>query len=137
VAGGVGGEGQVIRFGGVAEMVEYDSGLDAGDAARGIDLENLSHVPGEIEDDGDVAALSGERGSATATEQRSAEVPADGDGGFNIIGIAWENYADWDLAVIGAVSGVEGAATVVETDIPADVSSQGFVQPQGIGHGGG
>ena len=56
-------------FGGVAEVVENDAGLHAGDAAGGIDLENPRHVLGEVEDDGDVAALAGERGAAAAAEQ--------------------------------------------------------------------
>jgi hypothetical protein len=32
----------------------------------------------------------------------------------------WKDYADGDLAVVGAVGGVEGAAAGVETDFTAD-----------------
>jgi hypothetical protein len=111
-------------------MVQNDSGLDSGNAAVGIDLENLSHVFSEIKNNGDVAALSGQGGAATATKQRSAEFAADGDGGEDVIGITREDYADGDLAVVGTVRGVEGAAAVVELHVAADVTSQGFVQPQ-------
>jgi hypothetical protein len=57
--GGVGSESEMVLFGGGAESVEDDSGLYAGDAAGGIDFENARHVLGEIENDGDVAALAG------------------------------------------------------------------------------
>jgi hypothetical protein len=77
VAGGIGSEGEVMLFGGVAESVEDDSGLHAGDAAGGIDLENARHVLGKIEDDGDVAALAGERSAAAAAEERRAEFAAE------------------------------------------------------------
>jgi hypothetical protein len=132
VAGGIGGEGQVIFFGGVAEVIQDYSGLDSGDPVVGIDLENLSHVLCEVENNRDVAALSGEGGAAAATQQRSAEFAADGDGGEDVIGVAREDYADWNLAVVRTIGRVEGAAAVVELHVAADVSSQGFVQPQGI-----
>ena len=59
VSGGVGGEGQVMFFGCVTEMIEHHSGLHAGDAAGGIDLQNIPHVFGEVENHRDVRALSG------------------------------------------------------------------------------
>ena len=69
----------------------------------------LRHVLGEVENDGDVAALAGERGAAAAAEQRRAEFAADGDGGEDVVGIVGKNDADGNLAVVGAVGGVEGA----------------------------
>ncbi len=68
VAGGIGREGEVMFFGGVAEVVEDNSGLNAGDAAFGIDFENARHVLGEIQHDGDVAALAGQGCASTATK---------------------------------------------------------------------
>ena len=133
VAGGVGGEGQVMFFGGVAEVIQNYSGLHSRDAAFGIDLEDISHVLREVENDGYVAALSGERGAAAPTQQRSAVLSADGDGGEDVVGVARENNADRNLAVVGTVGGVEGAAAIVEFHVAADLRSQGFVQPQGIG----
>jgi hypothetical protein len=125
----------MVFFSGVPEVIENDSGLDAGDAFCRVDLEDLSHVLGEVEDDRNIAALSGERGSATTAEQRSAELTADRNGGFDVVGIAWENYTDGNLAVVGTVGGVKGAAAVVETDIAADAFSECFMQPQGIRQG--
>jgi hypothetical protein len=121
-------------FGGVAEMVEDDSGLHACNSTFGIDLENLSHVLREIKNDGDVAALSGERSSSAATKQRSAEIAADGDGGKDIVGIARENDTDRDLTVVGSVGRVEGAASAVEANVASDAETQGFGQPRGVGY---
>src|ERR1700752_1299029 len=133
VAGGIRGKGQVIFFGGVAGLIQNFSGLDARDAAFGIDLEDISHVLREVEDDGDVAALSGKGCAAATTEQRSAELAANGDGGKDVVGVTRENYADGYLAVVRTVGGVEGATAIVEFNVAADLASQGFVQPQGIG----
>ena len=66
---------------GGAKIVEDDAGLDACDAALGIDFENARHVFRKIEDDGGVATLSGERRASSAGEQGSVVVAAQGDGG--------------------------------------------------------
>ena len=126
VRGGVRPEGEVVLFGGGAETVEHDSGLYAGDAAGGIDFENPRHVFGKIEDDGDVAALSGQRRASAAAEQRRAELAAERDRGLNIVVIAREHYADRNLAVVGAIGGVESAGAAVEADFTVDRSAQGF-----------
>jgi hypothetical protein len=60
VGGGIGCEGEVVLLGCSAQIIEDDAGLDARDAARGIDFENARHVLGKVEDDGGVTALSGE-----------------------------------------------------------------------------
>ena len=106
----------MVFFGGGAQSVEHDSGLYAGDAAGGIDFENPRHVLGKIEHDGDVAALAGKRRAAAAAQQRRAELAAERDRGENIVGIAGKHYADGNLAVVGAVGGVERAGAAIETD---------------------
>jgi hypothetical protein len=134
VAGGIGSEGQMMFFGGVAEVIEDNAGLDARDAPFGIDLENVSHVLGEIEHDGDIAALSCERGSTATAKERSAEVTTNGDGSEDIVRIARKNYADGNLAIVRAVSGVESAASIVEADVTTDAEAQGFGKPRGIAY---
>jgi hypothetical protein len=37
-------------------------------------------------------------------------VAAEGNGGANVFFVAGNYYSDWDLAVVGAVGGVDGAA---------------------------
>jgi hypothetical protein len=117
VRGGVGREGEVVLFGGGAKGVKHHSWLHAGDAAGGIDFENPRHVLREIEDDGDVAALAGERCAGATAEKRCAELAAERDRGENVIGIAREDDADGNLAVVGTIGGVEGACAAVETDV--------------------
>jgi len=116
-------------------VIEDDSRLDTGNAACGIDLEDVGHVLREIQDDRDVAALSGERGSSTSAKKRGAEFATKTDCGENIVRVAREHYANRDLAIVGAVSRIESAALVVEAHVAAKVLSQGLGQPQGIGEG--
>ena len=87
----------------------------------GIDFQDVAHVAGEIEHQGHVAALSGQRGSAAAAQERSAILARQRDGGDDVIGVAGKNYADGDLAIVGAVGGVEGAAAGIETDVAAEL----------------
>ncbi len=60
VGGGIGREGEVEFFCGVADAVEDDAGLDVDGASDGVDGVHAVHVLREIEDDGGVAALTGE-----------------------------------------------------------------------------
>ena len=124
--GGIGREGEMVLFGGGAESVKHHSGLYTGDAAGGIDFENPRHVFGEIEDDGDVAALAGERCATAAAEQRCAEFAAERHGGENVVGVAGKHDADGNLTVVGAVGGVEGTGAAIKADFTANFRPQGF-----------
>jgi hypothetical protein len=132
VAGGIGREGQVIFLGGVAQIVEDDAGLHAGDATLRIDLDDLGHVPGKIQNDGDVAALAGERGPAAAAEKGRGKFAAHGNCGENVIGIPRKDDADWNLAVVRSVGRVEGAAAVVKADISTYGRAQSFRQSRSV-----
>ena len=55
-------------------------GSTAREAALRIDLEDAVQVLGEIDHDGDVAALAGQAGAAAARENRRAMLAADRDG---------------------------------------------------------
>jgi hypothetical protein len=128
VAGGIGGEGEVMFFGGSAEVIENDAGLDAGDAAVRIDLEDARHVFREVEDDGDVATLSGEGSASAAAEYRGVEFAAEGECGEDVVGVAGHNYADGDLAIVGSVGRVEGAGAIVEANVSCQSAAKLFVQ---------
>ncbi len=125
VGSGIGGEGEVMLLGLGAEGVEDDAGLYAGDAALGIDLEDAVHVFGEVENDGGVAALTGEGGAAAAGEERGAMVAAEGDGGEDVFFVARDDDTNGDLAVVGAVGRIESAGAVVEADFAAKVTAEG------------
>ena len=83
---------------------------------------------GEIEDDGDVAALPGKRCATAAAKQRRAELTAERDRGKNIVGIARKYDSDRNLAVVGAVGRVERAAAAVKADFAAESVAQSFGQ---------
>jgi len=111
----------VIFFGGVAKVIEHNSGLDAGDAAGRIDLKNLRHVLGEVENNRYVATLSGERCASATAEKRRTELAAERDGGKYIVHVARKNHANRHLAVVRAVGRVQGAAAGIEPDLAANL----------------
>ncbi len=88
MGGGIWSEGEVMLFGGSAERIEDDSGLNSRDAAHRIDFENGRHVLREIEDDGGVATLSGEGGSSAAGQDRGMMFAAKSDGCDNVFSVA-------------------------------------------------
>src|SRR5215471_19373985 len=66
---------------------------------------------------------------------------ADGDGGEDVFFVARKDDADGDLAVVGAVGGVESAAAGVEADVAAEMAAEsgfegGDVGVRGLGGGG-
>jgi hypothetical protein len=48
--------------------------------------------------------------------------------GQNIVYVLRENYADGNLAVVGAVGGVESTGAIVEADFAGDFSAEGCGQ---------
>jgi len=102
-------------------VIEHDSGLDAGDAAGRIDLKNLRHVLGEVENNRYVAALAGERCAPAPAEEWRTELAAERDRRQDIVNIAGKDYADGDLAVVGAVGRVEGTAAGIKPDLAANL----------------
>jgi hypothetical protein len=100
--------------------------------ALGINLENIRHVLREVEDDGRVTTLSGERCAAAAGQQRSAVVTAQSNYGENVFFVARNYDADWDLTVVGAVGGVEGAAAGVKADLSAKVAAERGFERGGV-----
>jgi len=133
---GIWAEGQMMFFGGIAQIIENDSGLYSGNSPGGIDLKDPGHVLAEIENYGDIAALSGERRAAAAAEYGCAIFVGQGDGGDDVVGIARNNYSDGDLAVVGAIGGVERAAPVIETYFTTHVAGQCGGKFAGIDYGG-
>src|ERR1700693_3287616 len=69
-------EGELMGLGPVAQGVQNNARLNACESLLGIELENLVHVLGEIQDDGDVAALSRQAGPRSPRQDRSVEFSA-------------------------------------------------------------
>ncbi len=72
LGGGVGGEEQTLRRNRRVELRLHHTGFDHRNAALAIDAANRIHILGKVEHDGRVAGLAGERGAATARENRQA-----------------------------------------------------------------
>ena len=125
MTGGIGPKREVSVFQQRCEkMVKHHSRLHAGDAAGGIDLENPRHVFGKIKNNGDVAALSGKRCAAAAAEQRRTELAAEGNGCENVVGIARKDDSEGNLAIVGAVGGVESTRAAVEADSALELEAE-------------
>ena len=63
-------------------------------------------------------------------------IAAEGDGSEHVFFVARDDYADWDLAVIGAVGRVERAGAGVEADFSAEMAVEGGFECEGIDVGG-
>src|ERR1041384_4302311 len=69
---GIWTEGEMIAFRRIAEIVEYDAGLDAGALLGAIEIEKAMHVLGQIHDPPDVTALTGETDPAAPRQNGRA-----------------------------------------------------------------
>jgi hypothetical protein len=113
-------------------MIKDYTRFNPGDAAHGVDFENLRHVLREIENDSDVAALSGERGAAAASEEWGAVITANRDRRENVFSVAGDDDSDGDLTVVGAVGCIENAAARVETNFSAEMAAEGGLERGGV-----
>ena len=107
----------MMFFGGVAQAIEDYAGLHSRDPLYRINFEYLRHVPGEIQNNSDVAALSRKRSPATAAQNWRAIFTSKRDGRNYVVYVAGKNDSDGDLTEVRSVGGVERAAAVVEADI--------------------
>ena len=132
---GVWGKGECELLCGVADTVEHDAGLDVDGPCFGVDGSHAVHVFGEVEDDGDVAALASERGAGSTREDGSVEGAADGHGGEDVGFITGDDDADGDVAVVRAIGGVEGFRGGVKADFSADLRAELLLEFFGLGEG--
>jgi hypothetical protein len=122
----------MVPLGGVAQVVEDNSGLHAGDAPRRINFEDFVHVPGKIENHGHIAALPRERRSGAAAEKRSAKFAGQRNGSGNIVCVVGKNNSNGDLSVVGSVGRVKRAAAVIEAHIATDGAAKRHLQSNRI-----
>jgi hypothetical protein len=59
-------------------------------------------------------------------------IAADGYGGAHVFFVAGDYYSDGNLAVVGAVGGVESAGAFVEADFSAKVAAEGGLKGGGV-----
>ena len=131
VRGRIRSEREVMPLRRFAKPIEHQSRLDPRLPAFRIERDQVAHVLRVVEDDRDVAALAGEARAAAACEHRRTMIAADRHRRDHIVGIARQDDADRDLAVVGRVGRVRGAAAAVEPHLAAhDAPEVGFE----IGH---
>ena len=135
VRGGVGREGQGEFLCGVADAVEHDSRLDVNGARVGVDSAHSVHVLRKVEDDGSVAALTGERSAGSAGEDGRVEATADCDGCDDVGFVARDDDADGNVAIVRGVGGVEGFVGGVEADLAADLGAEFLLEFFGLSEG--
>ncbi len=124
----IGAEREVMGLGGVAQRVQDDAGLDPRETPGRIDLQDPVHVLAEIEDDRHVAALARETGAGSPGEHRRSIVPADADGGDDVLGVTWDDEPNRNLTVVRAIGRVQRSAPAVEADLAANFARQGTLE---------
>jgi hypothetical protein len=75
VRGRVRCEREAVAFGSGTKVIENHSGLYSREPAAGINSKNPSHVFREIDNDSNIAALSGERCATTSGQEGSPILP--------------------------------------------------------------
>ena len=124
----IGAEDEPVLSHRAIHLVEHDTGLDAHQFPLHVDVEDAVVILRAIDDDRDVAALPGETRAAAAAGDRCAKFPASRDRRDDVGAIARQNDANWDLAIIRAVGGIQCPVAVAEADFAADGGAQFFFQ---------
>ena len=108
----------------LVQVIEHEAGLDPRELFLRVDLEHAVHVFREIDDDRDVAALSGQARAAPTTGDGCAEFSAKSDNCNDVVAIARQGDADRDLPVVRAVGRVKRAIAIAKSHFTADRGTQ-------------
>jgi len=128
LGGRVRSKGQPVAEGRATQAVVDHPRLHPSVLLVRIQLEDMVHVPGEIQHYRDVAALPGQTGARAASQHRRTEFATNRKGADHIVLVARDHHADGHLPVIGSVGGVEGPAPLVETNFPTNPRLQSGAQ---------
>ena len=114
--GRIGPEGEAVRRGRRAQVVQHHPGLDPRRGQVRVDAEHGPQVPGEVDDHGLVDRLAADARGGAARQHRHVVLPADLQRGQYVAGINGLNDPDRDMPVVGGVRGEHRPASGVETD---------------------
>ena len=84
----------------VAQVVEHDARLDTGNSLLWIELDDLIHVLAEIEQDGDVTALSRQAGARASRQDGRAKFSAGSNGADDVGGVSRNDQPNRDLTIV-------------------------------------
>lgn len=135
VRGGLGTEPQPGVRELPVEVVQHDSRLHDASAVVGIHRFQLGAVLRPVEHHSGVGALAREARPAASRKHRRTEFPRYGQRFDAVVRGARHDDTDGDLAEIGRVGGVGGAAAVVEADLALDPLAQGGRECLGVDFG--
>ena len=91
VSRGIRRERQVMNLRLISKSIQDNPRLNPGKSFVGIDLEDPVHVLRKIEDDRNIAALSGKTRPGAASQDRSTVLLADSYGCNDVIGVTWDH----------------------------------------------
>src|SRR5690242_13682238 len=92
-------KGQMIPFGGIPEVVVDDTRLDCCCFTLWIDCKHAVEVLGKIKYDRDVAALTGETGTASAAQNGHLVLATQRDRFDYVLDIARDHHSDGNLSI--------------------------------------
>src|SRR5215472_560202 len=110
----IGSKRQTILLCRAAELVVDNAGFYPGVTLFRVQLEQFVQILREVEHDSDVAGLSREARSSTASKDGNPVFAAYRDCLDDIFYRAWNNGADGDLAIVREIGGVDCARAGVE-----------------------
>src|SRR5207253_3430279 len=85
-----------------------------------------------LQNQSNVAPLSGERGSTTTTQKGSTIFASQRGRGDDIFPVTREDHADGNLAIIGAIGGIERATRGIKTYVATYSTAQSLSQGRSI-----
>ena len=108
----------------LAQVIEDHARLNPSHPLLRVKLQDVRHVLREVDDDGNIAALARQRGSAASAKDGRSKFPGQGHRRQHIFHIAGKHNSKRDLAIIRTVGGVQGAAAVIKAHFATNVSAQ-------------
>ena len=115
----IGREGEVVLLSARAKPVEHQTRLHAREAALGVEPKQLVEVLGAVDDQGHVAALTGQRRAGAARDDGRAVLSRGRHRLDHVAQRARDHHSDGHLAIVRGVGRVERAAAVVEAHLAA------------------
>src|SRR5579863_1119871 len=111
-------------FSRVAKIVENAARLHARDVAVPVDVDQLIHVLGVIDQDCSIATGTGETGAATTRDDRRTELPRGRDGSFDVLRIPRKNDSDGNLPIVRSIGCIERPAARIKSNLALNGRAQ-------------
>ena len=104
----------------VAEVVEDRAGLDPGQLAVAVDVQDPVQILGEVDDHRGVATLPGQAGAPSPRQDGRVVITADLDRGEDVVERLGDHHTDGELSIVRRVRRVDRPCSGVEPDLTLD-----------------